>query len=619
MCGIMGCYGALDQSLLKEMLKILRERGPDDETIFEDAPIALGVTRLAIVDIQHGKQPLSNETKTLWGILNGEIYNFRELRSELEKLGHIFASDCDTEVLVHAFEEWKVGCLQKLNGMFAFAIWDKNTDTLFLARDRLGIKPLYYICGKNKFVFASEIKALLADETIQRLPNDDVVFDYLFSGFQKHNGKTFFKDIFELLPANYMVIDRDGIIIKKYWELANIPPCKVKGEKRIATIFRELLLDATRIDLPTDLNIGTYLSGGLDSSLIAGLTNELLNSSTNDFPNNSKKVIQELFSAFYQEAKADERPFINEVSRKLKIKVNYVFPSSEIQLADLKKFIYYMDEPVAVLNYYVYWCLSRITKGRAKVTFSGQGPDEFLAGHSDHLIIYLRELWNNKKIFKLFFELILGLNRYDISTGFKQMIARLGSKGINIEGLLRVENTYGRKPRTRTPNSLNQALYLDVTQNRLPMHLRVGDRVSSAFSIETRYPYLDHRIVELAFSLSADQKIRHGQTKYLLRTVAKGIVPESVRLRKKMGTPIPLDLWMEKLHPIFVGIFNSKEFLGRPYFNHAAVLEVYQRYREKKLTHLQREFCANILWRILNVEIWLESFFDETNARQDKD
>jgi asparagine synthase (glutamine-hydrolysing) len=610
MCGIAGCYGVLDQSLLKEMLKILRERGPDDETIFEDAPITLGVTRLAIVDIKHGKQPLSNETKTLWGILNGEIYNFREVRSELEKLGHIFASDSDTEVLVHAFEEWKVGCLEKLNGMFAFAIWNKNTDTLFLARDRLGIKPLYYVYDKNRLIFASEIKALLADKSVQRIPNDEMIFDFLLSGFQKHNGETFFKDVYELLPASYMVIDRKGIAIKKYWELTTFSAYQVKTDKCAVSIFRELLMDAIKIQLPIDLCIGTYLSGGLDSSLIAGLTDELLNSPSSDSCKCSNQEIQELFSAIYNEANADERPFIDEVSRQLRTKVNYVFPSSQIQWNDLKRFVYFMDEPVTVLNYYVYWCLSRMTKGTAKVTFSGQGPDEFLAGHPDHLIVYLRELWKNRRIVRLFFEFVAGLNRYGFLNVLKEMLSRASSKGIHVKGLLKTENASGRKLRTRAIDSLDYALFLDVTQNRLPMHLRVGDRVSSAFSIESRFPYLDHRIIEFAFSLPSDQKIRNGWTKYPLRFAAKGVVPESVRLRKKRGTPIPIELWMENLHPMIVSVFNSREFRGRSYFNHVAILDLYNRYHEKRLNRLQRKSCVEILWRILNVELWLESFFD---------
>jgi asparagine synthase (glutamine-hydrolysing) len=407
-----------------------------------------------------------------------------------------------------------------------------------------------------------------------------------------------------------MVIDRKGIAIKKYWELTTFSAYQVKTDKCAVSIFRELLMDAIKIQLPIDLCIGTYLSGGLDSSLIAGLTDELLNSPSSDSCKCSNQEIQELFSAIYNEANADERPFIDEVSRQLRTKVNYVFPSSQIQWNDLKRFVYFMDEPVTVLNYYVYWCLSRMTKGTAKVTFSGQGPDEFLAGHPDHLIVYLRELWKNRRIVRLFFEFVAGLNRYGFLNVLKEMLSRASSKGIHVKGLLKTENASGRKLRTRAIDSLDYALFLDVTQNRLPMHLRVGDRVSSAFSIESRFPYLDHRIIEFAFSLPSDQKIRNGWTKYPLRFAAKGVVPESVRLRKKRGTPIPIELWMENLHPMIVSVFNSREFRGRSYFNHVAILDLYNRYHEKRLNRLQRKSCVEILWRILNVELWLESFFD---------
>ena len=342
-----------------------------------------------------------------------------------------------------------------------------------------------------------------------------------------------------------------------------------------------------------DLGIGTYLSGGLDSSLIAGLTNEILNSPSSDSCKCSNQEIQEFFSAIYNEANADERPFIDEVSRQLRTKANYVFPSSRIEWNDLKRFVYCMDEPVSVLNYYVYWCLSRITKGNVKVTFSGQGPDEFLAGHPDHLIAYLRELWKKRRIVRLFLEIIAGLNRYGFLNVFKELLMR-SSKGIQMKGLLRAETASGRKLRTEAVDSLEHALFLDVTQNRLPMHLRVGDRVSSAFSIESRFPYLDHRIVEFAFSLTSDQKIRNGWTKYVMRFAAKGVVPESVRLRKKSGTPIPLELWMDNLHPMIFSVFNSSEFRGRSYFNHVAILDLYNRYHEKRLSRLQRKSCKRL-------------------------
>jgi len=609
MCGIAGCFGHLEPSLLKDMLKILRERGPDDETVFVDAPISLGVTRLAIVDVKHGKQPLSNENGTIWGILNGEIHNFQELRSELEKLGHCFATACDTETLVHAYEEWDVGFIQKLNGMFAFAIWDKNKKMLLVARDRIGIKPLYYIKKGNRFVFASEIKALLADKTFQRVPNDPMIFDFLKSGFQKHNGETFFKGINELLPAHYMLIYQSGITLRKYWDIANSHPKETQTDKDVLVQFKSLLVDSIRIALPKDMAIGTYVSGGLDSSLIACLANSISHSP--EFSNCANNQTNKFFSALYREVKADESPFIGEVSQLLGTKFNHVFPSLEIQWDDLKRFVYWMDEPVTVLNYYVYWCLSRITKDQVKVTFSGQGPDEFHAGHPDLLIVYLKELWYGKKIGRLVFEFLTSLSRYGFWRVSKEMLMRLASKRLSSKTLLNANHVKRKQSRTKTISSLNEALFLDVTQNRLPMHLRVGDRVSSAFSIESRFPYLDHRVIEFVFSLPANQKIRNGWTKYLLRCSAKGVVPESVRLRKKMGTPIPLERWMENLHPMIIGVLTSKEFQERPYFSHVAILDLYHQYHEKEFNGFQRNLCAEMLWRILNVELWLESFFDK--------
>jgi asparagine synthase (glutamine-hydrolysing) len=619
MCGIVGCLGPLDMRLLNDMLAVIRHRGPDDEAIFLDDRVALGVRRLAIVDAEHGRQPLCNEKETVWGALNGEIYNFLEIKNELTRLGHTFHTNTDTETLVHAYEEWDFKCLQKLKGMFAFAIWDKDKQRLFLARDRLGIKPFYYCHRPNNLVFASEIKALLADKTIPRIPNDDMIVNFLITGHQEHTGETFFIGIKELLPGHYMFVDQEQMTTGKYWELAAFHPGEAKADEYYLSKFHELLLDAIKIRIPSNLVVGSYLSGGLDSTAIVCLTNEVLKSPS--LFRSLKPKTQEIFSAFYSEAGANESPFIEEVGRCVKTKVNCVFPSSEISWTDIKKFVYYMDEPVTVLNYYTYWCLARTTKGHVKVTFSGQGPDEFLAGHPDHFLVYLKELWKTRQIARLVLELLSSLNRYGLFSILRQMRMTFTSRSVHAERLLdtrHVERQHRRLERTKI-DSLYQALFVDVTQNRLPMHLRVGDRVTSAFSIESRFPYLDHRIIEFAFSLPANLKIRNGWSKYVLRNVTRGIVPESVRRRKKLGTPIPLERWIEDLYPKIVSAFGSSKFHQRGYFNQSAVLNICNRYHEKKLNSLERQIYADMLWRILNVELWFESFFDQQDVLQDDD
>lgn len=611
MCGIVGLFGFEDSTLLRNMLNAIKHRGPDDEGVFSDDTVSLGIRRLAIVDIEHGNQPIHNEEKTVWIVFNGEIYNYPEVRDELIKLGHRFDSNSDTETIVHAYEEWGIDCLQKLNGMFAFAIWDKNKKRLFLARDRIGVKPLYYCGSPNRFLFASEIKALITNPEIPRKPNNRAIYNFLLTGFQSSIGETFFLNIKELPLGYYMTVDQNNLTLKKYWHLDAFGPDESKTDECYASQFRELLLDAIKIRLPANLAIGSFLSGGLDSTSIVCLANSILKSSNKSAVKDHAP--QKLFSAFYHEAIADERPFIEEVSRLVATKIDYVFPSDTVRIEDLKAFVYYMDEPVTVLNYYAYWCLARITKGQVKVTFSGQGPDEFLAGHADHFEVYVKELWRRKKIKPLLTECISGLSRYGPVSVVKRIVEMLTLRKTRLEELLNPKFTALYKPNSTTKkhDTLRTALLFDFTHNRLPMHLRVGDRVSSAFSTETRCPYLDYRIVEYSFSLPETQKIKNGWSKYVLRNAVRGFIPESVRKRKKLGTPVPTDRWMNDLHQEISRIFSSNRFRKREYFNHAQILDIYNRYHSGKLRRSDRKFYQDILWRILNLELWLEIFFDQ--------
>jgi asparagine synthase (glutamine-hydrolysing) len=613
MCGIVGQFGFQDTALLKNMLSSIKHRGPDDEGTFSGESVALGIRRLAIVDIEHGNQPIHNEEKTLWIVFNGEIYNFPEIKEELTKLGHKFGTETDTETILHAYEQWDTDCVQKFNGMFAFAIWDKKKKRLFLARDRIGIKPLYY-CGHSKrFLFASEIKALLVDPEVPKKPNDHTIYNFLATGHQSHTGDTFFANIKELPSAHYIIIDQNQLNVKRYWNLAVFEPTEPRSDEYYASKFRELLFDAIKIRLPENLAIGSFLSGGLDSTSIVCIAKilKLMHSSMN-----IDQEPQKLFSAYYHETTADERPYIEEVSRSVETKIDYVFPSSAISWNDIKAFVYYMDEPVTVLNYYAYWCLARITRGQVKITFSGQGPDEFLAGHADHFETYIKELWKRKRVKRLLIELIASLNRYGSVSVIRQAIAMLMLRGARVEELLdpHFVALHGKDQVQRKHDSLNTELLHDVMQNRLPMHLRVGDRVSSAFSTETRCPYLDYRIIEFSFSLAENQKIKNAWSKYVLRSAVKDIVPESVRRRRKFGTPIPLESWMKDFHEEINHVFNSNKFRDRGYFDQAVILDFYNRYCNGKLRRHERQLYGDMLWRILNLELWLEIFFDHEDT-----
>jgi len=609
MGGICAVLGPDAEQLVKKMCQSLRHRGPDDEGFFIHKNIALGHRALQTDNELVSHQPLGNEDGTVWITFDGEIYNKGQLIEQLEK-NHTFHTHSSAEAAVHAYEDDGPNCVKKFNGMFAFCLWDSKNGWLFSARDRVGIKPLYYYSCPNKFLLASEIKALLRDPSVPRKPNEHVIYDFLVTGYQPHMEDTFFTGIKELPPAHYMFADQKRISLGKYWDPAAIEPDQLRADEYHASKFRELLLDSIKIRLPVNSPFGSFLSGGLDSTSIVCLVNDILKSSS--LPMNANREPQKLFSAVYRESVADERPFIGEVCRLVTTKTNYVFPSAAGLWNDIKPFVYYMDEPVTVLNYYAYWCLARIAKGQVKVAFSGQGPDEFLAGHNDHFVAYLKELWRKKRIASLLIELVASLNRYGLLSIIRYATTMFTSSDkLQVKKLLKPQfvaaNNSGQAQ--RKDNSLRATLLLDVMQNRLPIHLRVGDRVSSAFSIESRCPYLDHRIIEFAFSLPETQKIRNGWNKYVLRSAMKGFISEAVRRRKKLGTPIPLERWMQDLRGKLREVFNSSKFQEREYFNQAAILEVFDRYCEGRLSRLERQYYANVLWRILNLELWLETFF----------
>jgi asparagine synthase (glutamine-hydrolysing) len=603
-CGIAGYFGSVDSKLLEEMLDSIRHRGPDSEGTFFGDNVGLGIRRLAIVDVDHGNQPIHNEKKTLWIVYNGEIYNFQDIKNELVKLGHSFYTDTDTETLLHAYEEWNEECLKKINGMFAFAIWDTKKRRLFLARDRLGIKPLYYYSSSLKFLFASEIKALLVDRETPKVPNESAICQFLLTGFH-YTEDTFFLGIKELLPGHYMTVDQSGQNLRSYWKITDNDSLINEDitPKDMSLRFMELLSDAITVRIPSGLSVGSYLSGGLDSTSIVCLTEEIIR---------KKKLgnSQILISAFYNEASSDERPDIEKVSKLINKEVNNVYPSRVNQWSDIKTFVYHLDEPVTVLNYYAYWCLSRITTGLAKITFSGQGPDEFLAGHNDHFLAYLRELWKKRRIGKMLSEIIPSISKYSLTSILRHLVKTLALRGIRVEQLLNPEFIASNKRRFQKPDSLRSLLMLDVTKRRLPMHLRAGDRVSSAFSLESRYPYLDHRLIEFTLSLPNNQIILNGSTKYILRNAVKGLIPESTRRRKKMGTPVPIANWLKDYRKEIMEIFKSRKFIERGYFNHSAILAVYNRYCNGKMNGFEEHFYGDVIWRILNVELWLETFFD---------
>jgi asparagine synthase (glutamine-hydrolysing) len=602
MCGIAGQYcldgKAPDTQLLAEMSKRLTHRGPDGEGMHLHHNAGLAHRRLAIIDLSdEGLQPMTSEDGTLWIVFNGEIYNYLELRAELINKGHRFHSHSDTEVILHAYEEWGADCLPRFNGMWAFAILDEKKGELFCARDRFGIKPFYYTVVNGSFLFASEIKALLAHPDVGTKPDDEILGTYLSWGVQDHTGRTMFEGVLQLRPAHAMRVTRDGPEAPcRYWDLAVNPEVRSKtSDDAVAAETLEKLTDATRIHLRSDVAIGTCLSGGIDSSTLTVLINNLIRSEAPA----SVGARQKTFSVVFSDRRFDESGYIDEIVTATGVDAHRTEPSPDLLWDDIRRLVYMQDEPFGSLSIYAQYCVMRLAKEQVKVVLDGQGADELLAGYIGYQGSYLRgligsfcwgtalrEITGSFRHHRGFFRSALG-----------QLVVRRGRRGL-LTGKAESLDRYG--------GSLGTILARELTSTNLPALLHYEDRNAMAFSIESRVPYLDFRFVEYVASLPLDQKIRSGVTKIALRNAIRGIVPESIRSRMdKMGFVTPEEIWMrDALRPFVLEVLSSPAFGERKYWDAEAVIKNYLEFLEGKSRYSPE------VWRIVCTELWLRTFFD---------
>lgn len=606
-CGMLNFESEINKNSVKKMNQVIKHRGPDDEGFFFDKNIGLGNRRLSIIDIKSGHQPIHNEDCTIWITYNGEMYNFQEVRKMLEGK-HIFYTNSDTEVIIHAYEEWGEDCVKRFNGMWAFALWDSKKKKLFLSRDRFGEKPLYYFDDGKKFVFASEIKAIISDENIERMPNDKIIYQYLVYGLHDQDENTFFKNIKRLPPAHYMTVDEKGIKIKKYWDLKinDKIDFSSKNDEEYAKKFYEILEDSVRMRLISEVPIGTCLSGGLDSTTIVTIINKLLKSK-----GVSEKLIgkrQKTFSAVYKNKEVDEREYIEEVAKKTRLEKNYVFPNSKDLWKDIEKLIYYQDEPFGGPSIFAQWDVMKIAAKKVTVVLDGQGGDELLGGYIPYYGIYFFDLWKRKKLLRLSKEFVSSL---DLTLPFiKKFVIRSRSEN-EMKVLLNQDfnSKFGNEVKSKwNGNSLADFLYFEIIKNSIPRLLRYEDKNSMAFSVEPRVPFLDYRLVEYISSLPVNQRIKNGWTKYILRNAVRSIVPEKIRKRRsKIGFSVPEKKWLLELRKQVEKMFSSKVFKSRKYFNQERIFSKFQQLSEGKMG----EEYVRFFWRIIILEKWLEVFFDE--------
>jgi asparagine synthase (glutamine-hydrolysing) len=603
MCGIAGQYcfdgAAPDEKLLAAMSERIAHRGPDGQGMYVHGSIGLAHRRLAIIDLsEDAHQPMANEDGSLRLVFNGEIYNFIELRDELKGKGHLFRSKSDSEVILHAYEEWGTECLTRFNGMWAFALWDEHKQHLFCARDRFGIKPFYYTEVQGSFLFASEIKALRAHPEVGRTPDDEMLRTYLGWGVLDHTGRTMFKGIFQLRPAHAMIVTVGGNLKPfRYWDLT-VNPAISSGvpDETAAARLRELLKDATRIHLRSDVAVGTCLSGGIDSSALTMLINGIIR---NEAPG-SAGARQKTFSAVFTDQRFDESRYIDEIVWVSGVDAYRTEPSPDHVWDDLHTVLYMQDEPFSSLSIYAQYCVMRLAAERVKVVLDGQGADELLAGYLAYEWSYILGLFTSLHWFTAFCEKIGALqhHRRFFTDAVRQVFTR-GKRRRLLTGEIPRVSRYGGR--------LEEVLYREVTATNLPALLHYEDRNSMAFSIESRVPYLDVRLAEYLASLPLNQKIRGGVTKVALRTAIKGLVPECVRCRTdKMGFVTPEELWMKfELRPFVLEVFTDKRFHARPYWNADAVIKNYLKFLDGKSVYSPEIF------RIFCAELWLRMFFFE--------
>ncbi len=644
MCGITGISslkGNINPEEIKKMTALLRHRGPDDEGFLAadsverkvylltgkesnvrgprienfDKPVDLflGHRRLSIIDLSAaGHQPMCNENGQIWVVYNGEIFNYLEVRKELESLTHRFKSQTDTEVILHAYEEWGTDCLKRFNGMWAFAIVDLEANRIFCSRDRLGVKPFYYTYDGRRFCFASEIKVFLKIEGLSIEPNEQMIADYLFSGLLDHTEETFFKDVYQLRAGEYLLIESNRLTVRPYWD---IEPGEVRfrKEKDYADRFYELLQDSIRLRLRSDVPIGTCLSGGLDSSAIVCLANQLMFDGQTVDP----KVIgerQKTFSSCFEDHAYDERKYIELVLGQTGAEKNYVFPQGENLSEELSKLIWHQEEPFGSTSIYAQWEVMGLAKKRGvKVLLDGQGGDELLGGYPPSFYYLFYEMLRNWRLGRLWRELN-AFRKYHAAkapAGVSRWVVPRVSQWMG-RGIDWAAETFQRKflryfPRpSKFENDLDNYLYHCLRSTTLPRLLHHEDRNSMAFSIEARLPFLDFRLVEYIFSLPADRKIKEGITKVVLRDAMKGNLPEPVRNRHdKMGFVTPEDVWFKTvLKEKIKGVVSSKSFGERGYFVVDKVKEAFEDYCKGKRS------ISSTIWRWVNLELWFRTFID---------
>ena len=639
MCGIAGIFRRggsddADPSRLVAMTDAIVHRGPDDfgyltlsqrtgdYAIGQDVRrcnecnVLLGNRRLTIVDLSaKGRQPIANETRDVFITFNGEIYNHHDLRRELLDRGHIFESATDTEVIVHAYEEWGEECVARFNGMWAFAIWDQRQRQLFCSRDRFGIKPFYYRLDADVFWFASEIKGILAALSSRPSANLAVVRDYLVTSSLCQNPETFFENILRLEPGHNLVISDLQVVKKRYWDYNSHRTMDRRDDP--AEAFRALLDDAVRLRFSSEVPVGLALSGGLDSTAILGVASALA-------PGQRIKTFSAVFSGFGR----DEAQFSALAAQRLDAVPHTIEYKTDDLAEDLERLVWHLDYPALVAQVLPRWHIIQRARQHVKVLLEGQGADEILAGYihryfEPYLLDQFRSLRARPTPKRLStvartcsdlyraagaapFRSLLAHSRffpYRLYASMRPLNRAFTGDFLNVRGLV----TPWKSPRTGPFNSfLDNALHYDHSRAILPQLLKFGDAISMAGSVESRLPFMDHRIVEFAFQLPSREKLNGDTSKCVLRNACADVMPKEILERRdKIGFGTPSGPWFRECMDTLVRpILLSRQVKDRGILDTGKV--------EKLLTsHAQhRTNIGDSIFRWLSVELWFRLFID---------
>lgn len=599
MCGIVGFWGPWDKLILERMTRLIEHRGPDD-TGFHLAPtldrfVGLGMCRLSIIDLQTGHQPIWNEDRTKAIILNGEIYNYRVLRPSLEAKGHVFTTQTDTEVILHGYEEFGPEVVNRLEGMFAFAIWDDKTKQFFLARDRLGIKPLYYYqASDGSIAFSSEIKSILP-LLHHREINPQNFYHYLLYGFGMRD-ETLFKEIYQIPPAHYMIWERGKLTLHQYWRLEK-QSLQAKSEEEWTERIRSTLTEAVKSHLVADVPVGVTLSGGVDSSSILALMTRV-----------TPDTYIHAVTVGYNRPD-DEIRFSRIAASPYNIQIHEHYFSIEETADHFSKIIYHLEEPVAHAAMGTTYFLSKAVREHLKVVLIGEGSDELFCGYQ------------NNRLFMFPFNLAPHslIRHYYLKIGTvmpspKEIETLLQPESLDREMLKEIAHLYDPyfKDGSLEENSIRYQIEIELVAKQL---LRI-DKLMMAHSVEARVPFLDRAFVELAFSIPFPLKIKNRTEKYIFRKAMKPLLPREVVDRPKMGRKgtqvLKYPLIEESLLPRFGHLLKAKRIEQRGFFKGKAL----ERYLSWPLSIMDRanpirsRMKPKFILGILAFEIWCQIFLD---------